>query len=161
MKTYSILLAQDIPHYGTTEVEAADATEALARAKDLDFSEICLDPDWANPVCSRIVHIVDEAGAEVAHDIALDGYVLHHDSEPRAALYARAPALRAALEEIAAIPLWRERVADPALRAEFIASGEYDDGCEAFEPSADAEVEYLREAVEGARDALASLPQTR
>jgi len=162
MKTYSILLAQDIPHYGATEIGAASAAQALERAKQLDISAICLDPDWENPVCLRIVHVVDEAGAEVAHDIALDGYVLHHVSEPRAALCAQAPALRTALEEIAATPLWGEPVADPALRAEYLVSREYDGEDEAFEPSGDTESSLLQEAVEAARTALAAVsdPQT-
>jgi hypothetical protein len=160
MTTYTILLAQDIPHYGTTEITAADASGALERAKDLDISELCNDPDWEHPVCSRIVHIADEAGALVAHDVALDGYVLHHKSEPRADLCARAPALQATLERIAAIPLYGERLSDPALRAEFISAGEYDAELEEFEPSADTESSYLREAVEAARSALSEPLET-
>jgi len=157
MKTYSILLAQDIPHYGAAEIDAADAALALERAEALDVSEIALDPDWENPVCLRIVHVVDEAGAEVAHDIALDGYVLHHVSEPRTALCDQAPALRAALEGIAETPLWGEPIADPALRADYIDSGEYDGKGEAFEPSADTESSLLQEVVEAARTALAAV----
>jgi hypothetical protein len=81
MKTYTILLAADFPHYATTEIEAANATEAVERAEDLDFDHFLLEPDWENPVCQRIVSITDDTGAQVAHDIALDGYSLHHDSE--------------------------------------------------------------------------------
>ena len=83
MKTYTILLAQNIPHYGTTEIQAADAAEAVERAKDLDFDNFLLiEPDWENPVCRRIVSITDDTGVEVAHDIVLDGYVLRHSKAP-------------------------------------------------------------------------------
>jgi len=33
MKTYTILFAQDIPHYGSVEIEAKNDADALRRAK--------------------------------------------------------------------------------------------------------------------------------
>ena len=67
MKTYSVLYAEDVPHYCAAEVEAENDDGALEKAKDhpntghLNFD----DPDWNNPVCFRIVHIEDENGNTV------------------------------------------------------------------------------------------------
>ena len=33
MKTYSVLYAEDVPHYGTAEIEAENDAEAIAKAK--------------------------------------------------------------------------------------------------------------------------------
>ena len=64
MKTYTILYAQDIPHYGSVELEAENDAEIVAAARGYwDATELdpADDPDWNNPVCKRIVEISDEA----------------------------------------------------------------------------------------------------
>lgn len=76
MKTYTILFAEDVPHYGTVEIEARNVAAALKAAKAYDLSEVITDPEWENSVCRRIVHIEDPEGNTVAHDIALDGFFL-------------------------------------------------------------------------------------
>lgn len=81
MKKYEILYAQDIPHYGTVELEAESDAEILEAAKaywsatDVDPVD---DPDWKNPVCKRIVVIRDEAGNEISNDIRCDDYSLEY-----------------------------------------------------------------------------------
>lgn len=160
LKTYRALLAQDVAHYGFLEVEAADPADAVARTRVRaadEIHEITNDPDWSSPVCRRIVHIEDGTGATVAEAIALDGYVLHHSSERRALLCASAERLLGALQQIAAMPLWGEPIADAGLRDELIFSGEYDVGLDEYLPGGDTESDALRDAVETARQALAGL----
>jgi len=81
MKTYSVLFSEDVPHYGTAQLEAEDDADALEAARAYDISEIANDPEWENSVCKRIVHIEDAAGNTVFHDIPLDNYVLCLASE--------------------------------------------------------------------------------
>ena len=81
MKTYSVLFAEDVPHYGTAHLEAEDDAAALEAARAYDTSEIANDPEWENSVCKRIVHIEDAAGNTIFHDIPLDNYVLCLASE--------------------------------------------------------------------------------
>lgn len=159
MKTYSILFAQDVPHYGSTEIAAADDADAIAMAKALDPGELCTDAAWDDPVCRRIVHIEDPAGKIIAQDIALDDFFLRHAHNIEPHLCDAAAALKTALKAIAATPLWGERIEDPQLKADFVESGEYEcDGHgELFTPSADTESSQLRDAVEAARQTLAAL----
>jgi hypothetical protein len=88
MKTYSILYAEDVPHYATAEIEADNDAEAIAKAKrlsnmgDLEFS----DPDWENPIIRRVVNIEDCNCITVANDISLDGHQLLVDSKVRDAI---------------------------------------------------------------------------
>jgi hypothetical protein len=149
-----------LPQTFHTTAPARSRRRAIARHSRTPAVSIttrsAFEPDWENPVCRRIVHIEDEAGRLIAEGVPLDGYVLHHESEDRARLCAKVPMLIAALERIASIPLWSEAVPDQALRDEFISSGEYDVARDEFEPSADTESAYLREAVEAARGALTS-----
>ena len=154
MRTYSVLLALDVPHYGCLDIEAATDAEAIAKAMALDPGEVCTDPDWYWPTCRRIVHVEDPGGALIAQDVALDDYFLRHVSQLAPALCDEAPALLAVLERIAAIPLWGESIADPELRAAYVDAREYD-GDDGFTPSCDTESEYMREAVETARNAIA------
>ena len=81
MKTYSVLFAEDVPHYGTAHLEAEDDAAALEAARSYDISEIATDPEWENSVCKRIVHIEDAAGHTIFHDIPLDHYALCFASE--------------------------------------------------------------------------------
>ncbi|MGH9721503.1 MAG: hypothetical protein ACRD8O_14940 [Bryobacteraceae bacterium] len=77
MKTYTVIYAEDVPHYGHAEVEAADDDAAIERAVNRreDYHDL-YDPDFHNPVCRRIVTITDQAGNTVAEDISLDSYRL-------------------------------------------------------------------------------------
>lgn len=76
MKTYTILFAEDVPHYGFAEIEAEDDAAALEAAKTYDLAEVTIDPEWENSVCKRIVHIEDPAGNTIAYDEPLDDYSL-------------------------------------------------------------------------------------
>jgi hypothetical protein len=99
MKTYSVLFAEDVPHYGSVEIEAASDGEALAKARALWGSGADRptdDPDWSSTICHRIVLIEDDCGRETAHDVPLDDYVLRR-GDP-------VPELLAVLEEAGRIP---------------------------------------------------------
>ena len=76
MKKFSVLVAHDVPHYGTIEIEARDADHALEILKDrpLDetLDEACNDPAYENSICARIVHMQDDAGNVTHEDTALD-----------------------------------------------------------------------------------------
>jgi hypothetical protein len=96
-KTYSILFAQDVPHYGTAEISAATDAGPITRAKELDPGELCTDPAWDDPVCQRIVYIEDPSGNTIAHDIALDGFFLRHAQNIEPHLCDAAPKLLEAL----------------------------------------------------------------
>lgn len=76
MKTYSVLFAQDVPHYGTAEIEAKDDAAALEAAKAYDLSDVTDHPEWENSVCKRIVYIEDQEGNTIFHDVPLDNYDL-------------------------------------------------------------------------------------
>jgi hypothetical protein len=85
MKTYTILFAQDIPHYGSVEIEAKNDADALRRAKkywrDIQIGAEpwpLYDAQHDSAVSARIVLIYDEADEyrEIAHDVRLDDYIL-------------------------------------------------------------------------------------
>ncbi|MCL5670811.1 MAG: hypothetical protein M1423_05865 [Acidobacteria bacterium] len=40
MKTYTVLYAEDVPHYGTAEIEAENDAEAIARASTITDEDI-------------------------------------------------------------------------------------------------------------------------
>ena len=157
MKKYTALLAEDVPHYGTAEITAANHEEAIAAARLLDVSALCTDPDWSNSACRRIVHIEDPDGNIIAEGVALDSCFLRYGGEPARLLCDAAPKLRAALTRIAAIPLWGEPIADAQLKADLVSVSEYDRELDQFEPSCDTESSYLQDAVEIARAALAEV----
>lgn len=157
MKTYSVLFALEVPHYGCVEIEAADDAAALDAAKQLDPSDYTDDPHWNGAVGRRIVHIEAPDGRIVANDIFLDfDFMLRH-GDSSALVQAAVPVLKTALQRIAAIPLWGEPIADPDLRADLALRSEYDLELDEFEPSCDTESSQLRDAVETAREALLSL----
>ena len=157
MKTYTALFAEDVPHYGTAEITAANHEEAIAAARRLDVSALCTDPDWSSPVCRRIVQIEANDGTYIANDIALDEFILRNGGEPARLLCDAAPKLLDALTRIAAIPLWGEPIADAQLKADLVSVSEYDRELDQFEPSCDTESSYLQDAVESARAALAEV----
>ena len=73
MKTYTVLYAEDVPHYGTREFEVADDTLAIERAKAITpeaMSNYTNDPEYSNSRCRRIVHIEGPDGI-IAEDIYL------------------------------------------------------------------------------------------
>ena len=85
MKTYTVIYAEDVPHYAHGEIEARGPKDAIAKARKIDTETFtAYDPDWSGAVCSRIVSIEDHHGNVVAQDISLDNYVLHHaDADKR------------------------------------------------------------------------------
>jgi hypothetical protein len=86
MKTYTVLYAEDVPHYGTAEIEAENDAEAVGKAiaiSDENLSGTTIDPEFSNSVCRRIVYIQDAEGNDVALDISLDAYTLIHGEDKR------------------------------------------------------------------------------
>src|SRR5690242_14793153 len=101
MKIYSVLYAEDVPHYGSMEIEAKNDAEAVAKAMAIsedDLGNTAIDPDHDNSVCKRIVHIEDAKGNTIAADLSLDAYTLIHGEEKRR-LSESAPQLAQALGE--------------------------------------------------------------
>jgi hypothetical protein len=63
MKTYSVLFAEDVPHCGSAEIEAAEDAAAIETAKADEVTAVAHDPDWSWTVCRRIVHIENRTAA--------------------------------------------------------------------------------------------------
>ena len=110
MKTYTVTFAQDVPYYGSVEIEAENDAEALARAEAY-WQDVTRDekpwpldqPEYQSAILSRIVHISDDADREVACDVRLDNYVLEFaPNELDAKIFDNAKLIFAALELIAA-----------------------------------------------------------
>jgi hypothetical protein len=97
MNTYSILFAEDVPHYGVVHLEAENDAAALEAAKAYDLSDITNDAEWENSVCKRIVHIEDPNGKTVSYDVPLDDYVLRSGGERERLLCDAASAMLDAL----------------------------------------------------------------
>jgi hypothetical protein len=85
MKTYTVIYAEDVPHYAHGEVEARGLKDAIAKARKLNTETFtAYDPDWSSAVSRRIVSIEGPGGNIVAQDIPLDNYVLHNaDTDKR------------------------------------------------------------------------------
>lgn len=105
MKTYNVLYAKDIPHYGTHEIEAESDEAAIQAAKDFHNDVDHTDPAWDDPVCARIVHIEDPDGNEIARDVSLDEFFLCRGAEARC-LHDAANDMLAALENV--LKWWTE-----------------------------------------------------
>jgi hypothetical protein len=79
MKTYTVIFAQDIPHYGLVEIEARNQKSALTKAK-AHWRSVqrglepwpLTDAEYNNAINSRIVMITDGDGEELVTDIDLD-----------------------------------------------------------------------------------------
>lgn len=72
-KTYSVLYAEDVPHYAFAEVEARNDKSAIAKARRMNTDSFtAYDPDWDRAYCRRIVHIEGPDGTLIAEDIRLD-----------------------------------------------------------------------------------------
>jgi hypothetical protein len=76
MSKFTVLVAHDVPNYGTLKIEARDADHALEILKAKDLAEITkeavFDPAWDSSICARIVHIEDEHGNVSHEDTPLD-----------------------------------------------------------------------------------------
>jgi len=109
MKTYTVLFAQDVPHYGQVEINATGDKDALAKAR-LYWKRVQSDKEpWPlneaqheSAVLDRIVEITDdETGRQVAADIRLDTYHLTiAPTELSVRLIKNATPMHAALEKI-------------------------------------------------------------
>lgn len=110
MKTYTVLYAEDVPHYAYAEIEARDRNDAVAKARKIDTAFFtAYDPDWNGAVCRRIVSIDDPDGNTIAQDIPLDDFILHHaNSEKRLRLEAAQEMFEA---------LWAQETAERATDA--------------------------------------------
>jgi hypothetical protein len=86
MKSYSVLFAEDVPHYGVVEIEAEDHNAALEAAKAYDLSEVTNDPAWEYSACKRVVHIEDPEGNIVFEEVALDDCFLRYGGDKERAL---------------------------------------------------------------------------
>jgi hypothetical protein len=102
MKTYSVLFAEDVPHYGVAEIKAQSPEAAIEAAKVHDRDDLSAwDAEWGSAVCARIVEITDdETGAVVARDIPLDECFLREGGERGRLLCDAAPDLLAALRRL-------------------------------------------------------------
>jgi hypothetical protein len=116
LKTYSVLFAEDVPHYGCVDIEAANDAAAIAAAKAFNVRDVTDDPAWSSTVCVRIVHIEDEQGNIVASDVPLDDFHLRNGGDADRRLCEAAPKLLAALTRRA-----RARLT-PALTRSFVDS---------------------------------------
>jgi hypothetical protein len=155
MKTYSILYAEEVPHYTAHEIEAETDEQAIELAKAFNWAELPSDPDYHSAVLRRIVHIEDDGtGENIEESLALDEWFLRCGKEQRR-LCDAAPELLKALRAIAEIPLWGEAIEDEAHRADLILENEYDE--DGFYPSTGTCEEYFQHAVETARAAIAQL----
>jgi hypothetical protein len=83
MRTYTVLFAHDVPHYGSVEINATDDVEALAKAR-VHWDRVQREEEPSplteaqhdSAVLARIVEITDETGRQVWADIRLDTYLL-------------------------------------------------------------------------------------
>jgi hypothetical protein len=98
MKTYTVLFAEDVPHYGTAEIHAEDDNAALEAAKAYPLSEVTNDAEWENSACRRIVWIEDSDGNTIVEDVSLDDCFLRYGGDKERTLCDAAPRLLTALE---------------------------------------------------------------
>ena len=99
-------MQQDVPHYGSVELEAL-SDEHIVEAARVNWAATELDPvddpDWNNPVCKRIVQITDEAGKEIAADVRCDDYNLEYISDEQVTIREAAEAMLEALDAVDAL----------------------------------------------------------
>lgn len=105
MKTYEILYAEDVPHYGIVVIEADSPDDAVRIARDHDYGDLALEPEWGHATCNRIVSIHDETGGIIDHDISLDGCFLRYGGK---ADELRCNAAEAMLETLRSVLEWIE-----------------------------------------------------
>jgi hypothetical protein len=115
-KTYTVIYAEDVPHYAIGEITARGPKDAIAKARKIDTDTFgAYDADWDNPVCRRIVSIEDAKGNDVARDLPLDNYSLERGSEDELRMRQYAQELLAGLELAHGL---LEGIADKLLYAE-------------------------------------------
>ena len=104
MKTYTVIYAEDVPHYAQGEVRARGPKDVIPKAKKLDTDSFtAFDADWSNSVCRRIVEITDEeTGETVANDIRLDTYSLERGTDEELKLREHAAELAKNLQALIA-----------------------------------------------------------
>ena len=119
MKTYSVLFAEDVPHYGAGEIKARNAAAALKAAGTYDLSDITTDGEWENSVCKHIVYIEDAEGKNVFEDVPLDDCFLRYGGEPERRLCDSATEMLRVLElcEDVLSDLWRLDDGTPSVSA--------------------------------------------
>jgi hypothetical protein len=98
MKTYKVLFAENVPHYGVAEISAESDASALDAAAAYNISEVTNDGEWANSSCKRIVWMQDPDGNTVVEDSSLDDHFLRYGGEEERFLCDAAPQLLKALE---------------------------------------------------------------
>lgn len=117
MTIYTVLFAEDVPHYGFAEIEADTVSEAIEKARaywDENAEQRPTDdPDWSGTVCQRIVSISDSNRDDVAHNIRLDDHYLGTATDAELRVRDAAPALLAALKQAHAQVLELARERDP------------------------------------------------
>jgi hypothetical protein len=101
MKTYTVIFAQDVPHYGTVDIEAESDDQAIEAARiywrDVENDPVN-DPDWNSSVSKRIVEITDESGKSIANDVRLDSYNLERATDEEIKIRAHAKELLESFE---------------------------------------------------------------
>ena len=101
MKTYTVIFAQDIPHYGTVDIEAESDDHAIEAARiywrDVENDPVNA-PDWNSCVSRRIVEIADESGKSIANDVRLDSYLLERATDEEIIIRAHAKELLESFE---------------------------------------------------------------
>ena len=50
MKTYTVLYAEDVPHYSVVDIEAVDTADAITKAHNCDLTDVPTNPDFHNAV---------------------------------------------------------------------------------------------------------------
>jgi len=98
MKTYTVLFAEDVPCYGTAEIEAENDDAALEAAKAYDQGDVAKEPEWSYAGCLRIIHIEDPEGRLLYEDIHLDDWHFRHGGEKDRLLCDAAAEMLEALE---------------------------------------------------------------
>jgi len=100
MKTYTVTCAQDLPRYGSVDIQASDDATALTAAKAFwdrvqkgEENSPVYDADWCGTVCNRIVEITDADFNQVAADVPLDAYRLEYGEKTLTAEQIKAAAL--------------------------------------------------------------------
>lgn len=124
MKRYTVLFAQDVPHYGTVSLEAENDADALEQAraywdrvKSGDEEWPLFNAEFENALLDRIVEITEdnEDYREVARDVPLDNYYLAHT--PTALSRGQVTAATAMFEALAWIACYdSDRLDDAAMR---------------------------------------------
>lgn len=121
MKTYTVRFAQDVPHYGTVEIEAENDEGALAKARAFWERVQQGEEDWPlydaqhdSALLDRIVEITEgDDDREVSRDVALDTYTLAHTpTEQDARLIQNIKPVYQALKQIAGLEIDRFKTND-------------------------------------------------